>query len=122
MKVLLLALALLLPFAANAADSLAPYVPKGQGEKCVEDVEVMRRDHMTLLTHQRDKTLREGVRTKTHSLKECIACHVVKDGEGKPVTIADERHFCRSCHGFAAVKPDCFSCHASTPEAQKAER
>jgi len=32
-----------------------------------------------------------------------------------PVTVDDPQHFCRTCHDYAAVRPDCFQCHASRP-------
>lgn len=117
------AVALIGATAAQAAsDGLLPYIPKGKGDQCVEDTEFMRRNHMNLLMHQRDATMHQGIRTKKHSLKECIACHAVEGDDGQPVTVADERHFCRSCHEYAAVKPDCFSCHASTPGEEQAKR
>lgn len=73
----------------------------------------MRRNHMDLLTHHRDKTVRDGVRTKKHSLKECINCHASK--ETGSVTAAKD-NFCVSCHSYAAVKIDCFDCHSSKPQ------
>jgi len=78
---------------------------------CVEPVEVMRRWHMQLLLHQRDRTMHEGVRTKQHSLVECINCHVDENAD-----IHSKNHFCAACHAYAAVRVDCFECHASTPE------
>jgi hypothetical protein len=94
-----------------------PDVPKAiKGENCVEDTAFMRRNHMEILKHQRDKTLREGIRTKKHSLQGCLTCHAVKDVDGSFVTIKSEKHFCNSCHGYAAVKIDCFGCHASVPQ------
>lgn len=88
--------------------------PKGKGDKCVEDTEVMRKNHMSMLLHQRDETMHKGIRTKKHSLKECISCHVVEES-GKPVSIASPKHFCRECHDYAGVNIDCFECHASKP-------
>jgi hypothetical protein len=105
-------------FPAFAADGmLFPVVPKAKGGQCVEDTQFMRRNHMDLLKHQRDATLREGVRGAKHSLKDCIACHAVDDAKGQPVGIDDKNHFCNSCHEYAAVQIDCFSCHTSKPEA-----
>ncbi len=92
-----------------------PTPPKGKGEKCVEETAFMRSNHMDLLMHQRDSTVIDGIRTKKHSLKECVACHVVSDNEGRAVSYQDPKNFCRSCHDFAAVKIDCFECHASKP-------
>ena len=93
-----------------------PDIPKAaKGEQCVEETSFMRKNHMELLLHQRDKTVHEGIRTKKHSLKECFTCHVVKDASNKPVTVKDPKHFCRECHDYAAVKVDCFQCHSSVP-------
>jgi predicted CXXCH cytochrome family protein len=97
-----------------------PEIPKGQGENCVEDTDFMRRNHMTLLMHQRDDTVLEGIREKKHSLKECVSCHVVTGPDAMAVTAASPKHFCRSCHDYAAVKIDCFQCHASRPDAAPA--
>lgn len=93
-------------------------IPKANGGKCVEDTEYMRKNHMKLLYHQRNETVHLGIRTKKHSLKECINCHVVKV-DGKPVSIASPKHFCRECHDYASVNIDCFECHASKPRAKK---
>ena len=88
----------------------APYpdVPKGKGDRCVEDTEFMRANHMELLLHQRDETMHRGIRTKEHSLKNCIECHVVTDENNQPVSIASPKHFCRVCHDYASVSIDCF--------------
>lgn len=100
---------------ALAGDGPLPLIPKGKGERCVEDTAFMRRHHMELLKHQRDETMHRGIRTTQYSLQQCITCHVVDGAEGKPLTIADSKHFCNSCHSYAAVSVDCFACHASTP-------
>ncbi|MEZ5840741.1 MAG: hypothetical protein R3D02_10075 [Hyphomicrobiales bacterium] len=100
---------------ALAGDVPVPAPAKGKGEACVADTAFMRRNHMTMLKHQRDETMHEGIRTKQFSLKECIACHEVSGPDAKPVTIESPDHFCRSCHDYAAVSIDCFECHASTP-------
>jgi len=92
-----------------------PVIPRGQGENCVEDTDFMRRNHMTVLKHQRDETLLKGIRSKQHSLKECVSCHAVMGPDAIPVTAASPKHFCRSCHDYAAVNIDCFQCHASRP-------
>ncbi|MCK4950764.1 MAG: hypothetical protein KAS48_03020 [Gammaproteobacteria bacterium] len=115
-------LAMLLGFCSMAgslasAEVPTPDIPKGEGEKCVEPTDIMRKNHMEYLLHQRDETMRKGIRTKTYSLKECVDCHTVKDENNIPVTYKDKRHFCNSCHEYASVQIDCFSCHSSTPEA-----
>jgi [DsrC]-trisulfide reductase subunit J len=99
------------------------WVPKparGRGEKCVADTAWMRRNHMTALMHHRDEAVHEGIRTKRFDLTGCIDCHAVKGADGKPVTFASPKHFCRTCHDYAAVSIDCFECHASRPEAKAA--
>lgn len=97
---------------------LLPVIPMGQGDSCVEDTDFMRRNHMDLLQHQRDETMKEGIRGKPYSLKECLSCHAVNGPDAIPVTVASPQHFCRSCHDYAAVSIDCFQCHASRPEVQ----
>lgn len=101
--------------AATAAD--LPHWPKPKGESCIAPNEVMRRDHADMLKHQRDDTLRLGIRGAKASLKACVECHSTTTAEGKPVPVNDPGQFCQSCHSYVAAKPDCFECHASTPKA-----
>jgi predicted CXXCH cytochrome family protein len=103
-------------YADEATNALLPVIPMGQGESCVKDTDFMRRNHMELLKHQRDETTLRGVREEQYSLKECLNCHAVYGPDATAVTSADPRHFCRSCHDYAAVSIDCFQCHASRPE------
>ena len=102
--------------AAELSQVPLPEIGKGKGEACVADTDFMRRNHMNLLGHQRDETLREGIRGARYSLRECVACHAVPDAQGIAVKAADPRHFCSACHNYAAVRIDCFECHASRPE------
>ncbi len=97
-----------------------PNLDDVKGDKCVAPKDVIRIEHKYYLLHQRDETMREGIRTKEHSLKNCINCHIVKGDDGKPVTIKDDRHFCKSCHTYASVQIDCFQCHASKPSPRPA--
>lgn len=89
-----------------------PVIEAARGGQCVEDPAFMRRNHMTLLKHQRDDTLRGGIRTGNYSLKACIACHASQTSGS--VNVAST-NFCQSCHAYAAVKIDCFECHANKP-------
>ncbi|MCZ7563332.1 MAG: hypothetical protein M5U08_05530 [Burkholderiales bacterium] len=91
-----------------------PAIVQARGDKCVEPVEFMRRSHMQVLLHQRDRTVHEGIRTKGHSLKGCVECHA---SAATGSVAAEEGDFCRSCHSYAAVRIDCFECHASRPQA-----
>ncbi len=93
---------------------------EGKGERCVEPEEVMRRDHMKFILHQRDETVHRGIRTSKYSLKECINCHVQPAADGSYPSIKSEDHFCTSCHTYASVSIDCFQCHAAQPTARPA--
>jgi len=84
-------------------------------QQCVEATDVMRRDHMKFLLHQRDETMHKGIRTRKHSLVNCIDCHVNKDKQGQFVPVNSKGQFCQSCHAFAGVTMDCFQCHATKP-------
>ncbi len=90
-------------------------------QQCVEPIDVMRRDHMEFILHQRDETMHLGIRTTRHSLAECVACHVSKDHTGKPVPVNARGQFCESCHEYAAVEIDCFQCHATVPRESEFE-
>lgn len=98
------------------ADVPRPVIPEAKGDQCVEPTDVMRKNHMKFLTHQRDDTVLHGIRTSKHSLVECINCHVQPDDTGAYPEITSEEHFCSSCHSYASVKVDCFQCHMSKPE------
>ncbi len=101
--------------AARAESNLLPHPPKGRGEHCVAETDYMRRYHMMMMKHQRDETVHEGVRGGKFSIGECVGCHAVKGEDGQPVSYESPKHFCRSCHDYAAVSIDCFECHASRP-------
>lgn len=94
-------------------------IPRGKGMQCVEPVEIMRKDHMKFILHQRDLTMRQGIRTTRHSLKECVACHVQTDSAGAFVRIDAPGEFCEVCHGFTSTRIDCFECHAARPDSVK---
>ena len=88
-------------------------VPADAGATCVEDTAFMRRNHMELLEHQRDRTVHEGIRTTPHSLANCVACHASKE-TGRVTGSKDA--FCEGCHSYAGVKLDCFECHSDRPK------
>ena len=103
--------AVVLAAPAVAADSASrvpyPHVKAHRGDKCVEATDVMRRNHMEFILHQRDETMHKGVRTKQHSLKNCVNCHA----DPASNSVLGKDGFCQSCHNYAAVTIDCFSCH-----------
>ena len=117
------ALALAAPAAAAdpapASRVPLPAVAAAQPGKCVEDTAYMRRNHMELLKHHRDRTVHEGVRTTQHSLANCVTCHASRE-TGRVTGSKDA--FCEGCHRYAAVHLDCWDCHADTPKAKVAER
>ncbi len=89
-----------------------PAIEAARGEACVADPAFMRRNHMDLLKHRRDETVHRGVRDARASLKGCIECHASAATRSVAQAPGD---FCASCHGYAAVKIDCFECHSSKP-------
>jgi len=106
----------------GVAEGLGPVIPKATGDRHPEGNTYMRRWHMEMMKHDRDVTVYQGVRPVGASLDGCFDCHTVRDAAGLPVTAADERHFCRTCHDYAAVRVDCFDCHRSTPDGFKEPR
>lgn len=123
LSTILLAAILVAPALLSGCDS-APAAgtnlatAKAKAEQCVEPTDKMRKNHMAMLDHQRDATVIEGVRTKQHSLKECINCHVAPTkADGSPLHYGDPEHFCTTCHAAVGQKIDCFQCHADRPAA-----
>ncbi len=105
--------------AATAEEKKSPRVSlptvnvnKDKAEQCVEPTEVMRRDHMQMILHQRDETMHQGIRTAKHSLKNCVNCHA----DPKTGSVLGHNGFCESCHTYAAVTMDCFGCHTDKAE------
>jgi len=97
------------PTGAGTSRVPRPAVAASAAGSCVEDTAFMRRNHMNLIRHQRDLTVHEGIRTTKHSLANCVNCHA--DPKTGRVTGSKDA-FCEGCHSYAAVKLDCFECHA----------
>ena len=97
------------------AESVYPEIPKATGEPHPEGSEYWRINHMDLLRHDRDLTVRDGIRDTDASLAGCVTCHAVNGSDGQPVTFKSEDYFCRVCHDYVAVRIDCFQCHNSIP-------
>ena len=99
---------------AHAGDVPLPKPRIERGEACVAPTAEIRRDHMKMLLHQRDRTLREGRRGERVSLKGCVDCHAAE----KTGSVLGRDGFCSSCHEYAAVKIDCFECHTPLRQAR----
>jgi len=89
-----------------------PLVKAYKGEVCVLPVDEMRRDHARLLSHQRDETVREGIRDNKFSLAGCIDCHAVTTPDVADGKVRTVEPFCAACHAYTAVAIDCFQCHS----------
>jgi [DsrC]-trisulfide reductase subunit J len=102
------------------AGEAGPVIPKANGDACARDPVFMRSNHMEILKHRRDVSVHDGDRAKDDTSKEslsaCVTCHAVKDADNTPVSFSNPKHFCRTCHDYAAVRVDCFECHNSKPE------
>ena len=71
--------------AQEARSSLLPEVPRATGAPHPEGNEYWRRNHMDLMRHDRDLTLRAGQREIGASLKGCFECHAATDDAGQIV-------------------------------------
>jgi len=102
---------------ADSPENVPPPKQKYSEETvCVEPVEIMRKDHFEFMLEHRDDTVIDGIRTKKHSLNECIDCHITANAQGEFARYSEDTHFCASCHQYAAVNIDCVQCHADRPE------
>jgi hypothetical protein len=112
----LAAAALAMPGVALTASADAP-AASAKADRCVEDTPFMRRNHMELLKHHRDRTVHEGIRTTRHSLANCVACHADKEtGSVVGRNSSGRDGFCAGCHSYVGVTLDCFECHATKPK------
>lgn len=102
-----LAAALLLAPTLSVAGTPKPTIKIENPGQCIAPVSEMRRNHMKMLEHTRDRTLRQGIRGEKASLNECINCHASKSTG----SVLGKDGFCESCHTYAAVKLDCWQCH-----------
>jgi len=92
---------------ADGGRTPKPAVTIANPGQCIAPVDEMRRNHMDMLKHQRDRTLRQGIRGEKASLNACIECHAGKSTG----SVLGKDGFCESCHAYAAVKLDCWDCH-----------
>jgi hypothetical protein len=97
------------PSAAAGTNKPEPKIAQAKGDHCIKDDAFMIRHHPDLLKHQRNDTLRKGIRAGEFSLKRCMECHA---GEGDGHAAKTD---CDTCHAYPAVKLDCWDCHAKKP-------
>ena len=95
-------------FAGDGTRAAKPVIEIANPGKCVAPTEEMRRNHMEMLKHQRDRTLRQGIRGEPASLNACIECHSSKTNGS---VLGSNENFCQACHSYVAVKLDCWDCH-----------
>jgi hypothetical protein len=105
------------PFWYNAVSGKAAVAPDlkivTKEKQCVESTPYMRSSHMELLVLWRNSVVRDGNRVYVNSggkqyimslQNTCMDCHWNK------------AEFCDRCHNYAAVSPDCWSCHIEPRE------
>lgn len=97
------------PIAAAGDNKPEPTIAQAKGDHCIKDEGFMIRNHPDLLKHQRDDTMRRGIRAGDFSLKRCMECHAGENSSHAAQTDCD------TCHAYAAVKLDCWDCHAKKP-------
>ena len=100
----------------NIGDKAQVYKDEGRTEEIHPDLKEIRIMHPEFLLHKRDKTLRQGVRTESNSLKACVDCHSSTDTKNEYISINQQEQFCSTCHKKVGISLDCFSCHRNTPK------
>lgn len=99
----------------NLGDRATELKNEGRSKDIHPSLSEIRKMHSEFLLHKRDKTLRQGIRTKYNSLKACVNCHsTIKNNEYIPINAPDQ--FCSTCHQKVGTNLDCFSCHRTTPK------
>lgn len=125
-----------------------PEIAKLADKECIEPTEYMRANHMQLLLQWRDAAVREGATVYVNSQGDsfeisledtCLKCHSDNTAsKGNSSTnsqstnsisnpanalaasvTSSPNQFCFSCHDYAAVEPNCWSCHSDPRGAQK---
>jgi hypothetical protein len=93
-----------------------PEIARLAEKKCLEPTAYMRASHMELIDSWREAVVREGQRyyvtssgkNVSMSLSQgCLGCH------------SNKEQFCDTCHNYAGVKPNCWSCHNVPKEAKR---
>ncbi|KKM09742.1 menaquinol oxidoreductase [Clostridiales bacterium PH28_bin88] len=108
-----------------------PAIRQLQVKECVEATTEMRARHMQLLNDWRNWVVRDGNRVyvaengKRYEMSlqnTCLECHSSRHqpGQAQPVTAQpNQAEFCDTCHNYAGVKPDCWTCHVVPKEERR---
>lgn len=82
-------------------------------KKCIYDTEYMRDNHMELLADWKVEVVRnghdvfiapDGQEYHMSLQNTCLECH------------SNYEDFCKKCHDYNGVEPNCWTCHVNTPE------
>jgi hypothetical protein len=93
-----------------------PEIARLAEKKCLEPTAYMRASHMELIDSWRQAVVRDGQRYYVTSSgknvsmslsQSCLGCH------------SNKEQFCDTCHNYAAVNPNCWSCHNVPKEAKR---
>ena len=93
-----------------------PEIARLAEKKCLEPTAYMRASHMELIDSWREAVVRDGQKYYVSSSGEnvsmsltgsCLGCH------------SNKEQFCDTCHNYAGVKPNCWSCHNVPKEARR---
>ena len=93
-----------------------PEIARLAEKKCLEPTAYMHASHMELIDSWREAVVRDGQRyyvtssgkNVSMSLSQtCLGCH------------SNKEQFCDTCHNYAGVKPNCWSCHNVPKEAKR---
>ena len=84
-----------------------------KAEKCIEDKDFMKTQHMKVLDRWRNEVVRDAERYYTNSEGKmydkslqvtCMKCH------------SNKSQFCDQCHNYMGVSPFCWDCHVAPKE------
>ena len=93
-----------------------PEIARLEEKKCLEPTAYMRASHMELIDSWREAVVRDGQRYYVTSSgkkvsmslsQNCLGCH------------SNKEQFCDTCHSYAGVKPNCWSCHIVPKETKR---
>lgn len=105
-----------------------PAIQQLQERECIEATAEMRARHMQLLNDWRNRVVRDSNRVyvarngKKYDMSlqnTCLKCHANQAPPGQNLQVqapSSQAQFCDTCHSYAGVKPDCWTCHIAPKE------